>query len=81
MYYPTTPRSWKTMSGIKSYTQNKEEHTMLNSCGKFLCGKSVRKIFVRKILYGQFLKKLCDAYVPIAVRTSFLSINCGVKLY
>ena len=23
--YPTIPRSWKTMVGIKSYTQNKEE--------------------------------------------------------
>src|SRR6185437_14419964 len=25
MDYQTTPRSWKTMVGIKSYTQNKEE--------------------------------------------------------
>ena len=25
MDYPTTPRSWKTMVGIKSYAQNKEE--------------------------------------------------------
>uniref|UniRef100_A0A914DEZ7 Uncharacterized protein n=1 Tax=Acrobeloides nanus TaxID=290746 RepID=A0A914DEZ7_9BILA len=28
MDYPTTPRSWKTMVGIKSYTHNKEELKM-----------------------------------------------------
>uniref|UniRef100_A0A914CR99 P-type domain-containing protein n=1 Tax=Acrobeloides nanus TaxID=290746 RepID=A0A914CR99_9BILA len=29
MDYPMTPRSWKTMIGIKSYTQNKEELNIL----------------------------------------------------
>ena len=32
------------------------------------CGRSVQKILVRKILCGQFLKKLCGAFVPIAVQ-------------
>jgi hypothetical protein len=49
--------------GLKEFITKR---SLKNDIAENPCGRSARKIFVQKILCGQFLKKLCGAFVPIA---------------